>query len=127
MNTHKPNGYNALSPYFLVDDADALLDQLEQIFTTKRLRRYNHDDGKIMHAELMIEDSVIMISSARKEFPAHTLMLHVYVPNVDLTFKKAMDAGCEKIDEPVKKSDPDKRGSFYDLAGNYWSVATQID
>jgi PhnB protein len=123
----KPNGYNSASPYFIVDEAQKLIDFLVYVFDAIQLRRYDRNDGSIMHAEIKIDDSVIMLSNASKEYPAMRLVMHVYVLNVDEIFEKAVSAGCEIIDKPkTREGDPDKRGTFKDFAGNMWSVATQV-
>lgn len=123
----KPNGYNSASPYFIVDEAQKLIDFLVYVFDAIQLRRYDRNDGSIMHAEIKIDDSVIMLSDASKEYPAMRLVMHVYVLNVDEIFEKAVSAGCEIIDKPkTREGDPDKRGTFKDFAGNMWSVATQV-
>ncbi len=123
----KPKGYNSASPYFIVDGAQKLIDFLINVFDAKELRRYDKKDGTIMHAEIKIDDSVIMLGDASDEFPPITLVIHVYVPNVDDIFEKAISAGCEIIEKPkTREGDPDKRGTFKDFAGNIWSVATQV-
>ena len=122
----KPEGYNSVSPYFIVKGAQKFIDLLKQIFNTKDLRKYNLPDGTIMHAEIQIEDSVIMIGDSSEKYPPNTHLIHVYVENVDETFRKALEAGCTSDDPPVvKEGEPDKRGSFKDFAGNYWTVSTQ--
>ncbi len=126
MTTYKPQNYNSLSPYLIVDDAQALVNQLTTIFNATILRRFDQPNDKIMHIELLIEDSVIMISDSTNDYPAHKTMLHLYVPDVFTTYKLAIANGCIAISEPVNQGgDPDTRGSFYDLAGNHWSVSTQ--
>ncbi len=126
MNIFKPTSYNSVSPYFMVDDANRMVKLLTDIFDAKIRRRYDKPDGKIMHIELQIDDSIIMLSDSTDQYPANKYWMHVYVPNVDDTFKKAIKLGCEIVDEPqIKENDPDKRGTFKDFAGNMWSVATQ--
>ena len=127
MNTsYKPAGYNSLSPYLIVDGAQKMIDLLKGIFDAKELRRYNNPDGSIMHVEVRVDDSVLMIADASSMYPANELLLHVYVPDVLKTFKKAIDLGCEVIEQPVNKGDdPDTRGSFKDFSGNIWAVGTQ--
>jgi len=126
MNTFKPDHYNSVSPYFMVDDASRMVKLLTDLFNAKIHRRYDKPDGKIMHIELQIDDSIVMLSDSTDQYPANNYWMHVYVPNVDDTFKKAIELGCEPVDEPqVKENDPDKRGTFKDFAGNMWSVATQ--
>lgn len=124
----KPTGYNSLSPYLIIDNAQALINFLVKIFDAKELRRYDRPDGKIMHTELSIDDSVIMISDSADQWPANKTMLHVYVKDVFETFDRAVALGFEVIERPISKhGDPDVRGSFYDNAGNFWSVSTQMD
>lgn len=128
MKSFKPNHYNSLSPYFIVDNAQKLVDLLTVIFDAKTLRRFNDEKGKIAHIELQLDDTVIMISDSTDTYQAHKLMLHMYVPDVFQTFDKAIANGCEAIEKPHNKpGDPDTRGSFYDIAGNYWAVSTQTE
>ena len=92
----------------------------------KELRRYDMPDGTIMHAEIQIDDSVIMLGNSSDKYPPVPLVMHVYVPNVDDTFDKAIKAGCEIIEKPKERAeDPDRRATFKDFAGNMWSVDTQ--
>lgn len=125
---YKPDTYNSLSPYLIIDGAQRLADLLKSVFDAKQLRKYNRADGSVMHMEVLIDDTVLMISDATADYPAQKTMLHLYVPDVIKTFDLAIKNGCEPIEEPVNKNDdPDKRGAFYDFAGNYWAVSTQID
>lgn len=126
MATYKPENYNSLSPYLIVDDAQKLIDLLIFIFERKILRRFEHENGKIAHIELMLDDTIIMISDSTKDYPPNKSMLHIYVPNVLKTYKKAIGSGCIEIEKPSNNSnDPDLIDSFYDIAGNYWAVSTQ--
>jgi PhnB protein len=126
--TYKPKNYNSLSPYLIADDAGKLVDLLIVIFNASVLRRFDRKDGKIAHIELKLDDSIIMISNSTDVYAANTTMLHMYVPDVFKTFDLAIQNGCEIIEEPInKEGDPDMRGSFYDCAGNYWSVSTQTN
>jgi len=68
MNSFKPENYNSLSPYLIVDHAQKLVDLLTAIFNAKTLRRFDHDNGKIAHIELQLDDSVIMISDSTESF-----------------------------------------------------------
>ena len=122
----KPEGYNSLSPYLIVDDAGKLVELLRVVFDAQELRRFEREDGKIAHVELKLDDSVIMISNSTPDYPAHKTMLHLYVPDVHRSFDLAIEQGCRIIERPVnKEGDPDVRGSFYDFAGNYWALGTQ--
>jgi PhnB protein len=101
---------------------------LKVIFESAELRRFDHDNGTIAHIELMLDDTIIMISNSTTAYPAHKTMLHIYVPDVFKTFALAVSNGCEVIEKPINKAgDPDIRGSFYDCSGNYWAVSTQAN
>jgi uncharacterized glyoxalase superfamily protein PhnB len=122
----KPEGYNSVSPYLVVNGAQKMVDLLKQVFEAKELRKYEKPDGSIMHVEVRIDDSVIMMGDSSNEFPATKQLLHVYIDNVDEIFQTAISAGCKPIEAPKEREgDPDRRGSFEDFAGNIWSVATQ--
>ncbi|MEO8232306.1 MAG: hypothetical protein ABI638_08480 [Ignavibacteriota bacterium] len=80
-----------------------------------------------MHAEIQVDDSIIMIADSTEKYLAYQLWIHVYVPDAQSTFNKAVDYGCEPIEKPVQKEgDPDCRGAFKDFAGNYWAIGTQL-
>ncbi len=128
MTTYKPENYNSLSPYLIVDNAQKLVDLLTLIFDAKILRRFDLENGKIAHIELQLDDTVIMLSDSTENYVANKTMLNIYVPDVFKAFDKAIENGCVEIEKPInKQGDPDTRGSFYDFAGNYWAVSTQTN
>src|SRR5690606_24448273 len=124
----KPPGYNSVSPYFVVDGAEKLIALLVKIFEAEELRKYEDPDGRIIHAEIKIDDSVLMFGNSSERYPPNKLLIHVYVPDVDATFQKAIEMGCEPVEKPTEREgDHDGRGSFRDFAGNEWSVSTQVN
>ena len=123
----KPQNYKSLSPYLVLDDATRFIDLAKKVFQAEEKRKYQRENGSIIHAELCIDDSILMIADSTKEYPARTSMLHLYVPDSTATYQLALQEGCEGLEAPVnKEGDPDKRGAFLDFAGNYWSVSTQM-
>jgi uncharacterized glyoxalase superfamily protein PhnB len=85
-------------------------------------------DGPIMHAEVQIDDTVVMVAEAGENYPAFPAWLHVYVPDVDATYLRALDAGGISVQEPARREgDPDRRGGVKDPAGNTWWIATQLE
>jgi PhnB protein len=125
-STYKPPGYTSVAVYLMADGAQRVIDFLTATFDTKPLRRFDNPDGTIMHAELQIEDTVIMIADGGEGHPAFPVWLHVYVPDVDATYQHALRAGGTSVQEPVQKGDPDRRAGVKDPAGNTWWIATQI-
>jgi PhnB protein len=122
----KPQGYSSVSVYMMVDGAQRVIDFVKKVFGAVELRRFDGPDGKVMHAEVRIDDTVVMLADAVGGYPAFPVWLHVYVPDVDATYKKALQEGGVSVQEPVRKEgDPDRRGGFKDPARNTWWVSTQ--
>lgn len=83
-------------------------------------------NGSIMHAEVLIDDTVVMVADSGGDNPAFPVWLHVYVPDVDASYRRALEAGGLPVDEPKRmEGDPDRRGGVKDPAGNTWWIATQ--
>lgn len=125
--TWKPAAYNSVSVYIVADNAQRVIDFLRKTFDAADLRRFDMPDGKIMHAEVRIDDTVIMIADAGGAYPARPAWLHVYVPDAQATYKKALAAGGISVQEPIQKpGDPDLRGGVKDPCGNTWWISTQL-
>jgi uncharacterized glyoxalase superfamily protein PhnB len=75
-----------------------------------------------MHAEVRIDDTVLMLADG--VFGASNV--HVYVHDVDATYRRALAAGAQSVQEPVKKDDDDKRGGVKDSGGTIWWIATKV-
>jgi len=125
--SYKPEGYPTVSPYLIAAGAQAVIDFLKKAFGARELRRYDMPDGSIMHAEVRIGDTVVMIGDAGEHWPAVPAHVHVYVDSVDETYRRALDAGGVSVQLPQQKGqDPDRRGGVKDPAGNTWWIATQV-
>lgn len=123
---YKPEGYSSVSAYIMADGAQRMIDFLKETFDATELRRMDKPDGSIMHAEVRLDDTVVMIADAGGDFPAFPIWLHVYVPDVDATYRRALAAGGVSVQEPQQKDDPDRRCGVKDPAGNTWWIATQV-
>lgn len=124
--TWKPEGYPEVSPYLVVVGAERTMEFLQVVFGATQLRRYDTEEGEIMHAELRIGDSVVMIGESGGDWKPVPAFLHVYVPDVDDVYRRALEAGARAVQEPERKGDdPDRRGGFMDPGGNTWWVSTQ--
>lgn len=124
--TYKPDGYTSAAPYLVVEGAARTIEFLQQVFDAQRLRVYEAPGGRLMHAEVRIDDTVVMLADAAPEWPAVPAHVHVYVPDVDETWRRAMAAGAAEVQAPVRKEDEDKRGGFKDSGGTTWWVATKV-
>jgi uncharacterized glyoxalase superfamily protein PhnB len=80
--------------------------------------------GKIMHAEMRIGDSTVMMADATTEWGATSTMLHHYVNDVDAVYRRALEAGATSLKEPADQFYGDRSAVVKDPCGNLWSVAT---
>ena len=127
MTSHKPDGYTSVSPYLIVDGAGATIEFLQRVFAAAELRRFPAPNGKLMHAEVRIDDTIVMIADGADGWPPVPSHVHIYVPDVDVTYKLALEAGATSVQEPVKKADADKRGGVKDAGGTTWWIATKME
>jgi len=128
MNSqYKPTSYSTVSPYLIVNGAGATIDFLKEVFGAVELRRFPDESGKLMHAEVRIEDTVIMLADpAPPDWPPISSYVHIYVRDVDAAYRKALEAGATSVQEPAKKQDEDKRGGVRDAGGTTWWIATKV-
>lgn len=124
--SYKPESYSSVSPYLIVDGASGTIDFLRNAFDAVELRRFADASGQIVHAEVRIEDTVVMIADGVEAWPPVPAHVHVYVSDVDATYRRALEAGATSVQEPVKKEDEDKRGGVKDAGGTTWWIATRV-
>lgn len=117
----KPAGYTSLSPYLIVPDPEAVLRFCEDVFDADRLRVF-HDGARIMHAECRIDDTVLMVGGADGAV-AH---LHLYLPDPDATFARAIAAGAKVVQPMTDQGDGDYRGGVQSPDGTTWWLAKQL-
>ncbi len=124
--SHKPTGYTTVSPYLIVSDANGTIEFLASVFDGVELRRFPDESGRLMHAEVRIDDTVVMLADSTEEWPPVPSLVHVYVPDVDQTYRRALAAGATSVQEPSQAGDEDKRGGVKDAGGTTWWIATRV-
>ena len=124
---YKPDDYSTVSPYLIVAGASETIDFLKHVFDAVELRRFPNDDGKLMHAEVRIDDTVVMLADGGDGWPPVPSNVHIYVSDVDATYRRALEAGATSVQEPVKKDDEDRRGGVKDTGGTIWWIATKVE
>ncbi|MET0679978.1 MAG: VOC family protein [Burkholderiales bacterium] len=127
-----PQGYRSVTPYLAVRQAADAIEFYRRAFGAKERMRLAAPEGKIGHAELEIGDSVIMLAD---EFPdmdfrgpaslgGTSVTLHLYVKDVDASFRKAIDAGARPVREVKDQFYGDRTGAVRDPFGHVWHLAT---
>lgn len=96
------------------------------VFDALQVRRFDRPDGSLMHAEMRIDDSIIMVGGGATQHLSSEVHIHLYVPDAQQVYARALAQGAEALQPPMRKSaEDDLRGGFKDPAGNIWWVATQ--
>jgi len=115
-----------IAPYFLVKGAPKFIDFLVSAFEGAERIRIPRPDGGIMHAEVAIGDSVIELSDANEQYPSRPMTTHLYVPDADATYARALQAGATPIYAPSDEHPSgDRWGEAKDPFGNTWYIATR--
>jgi uncharacterized glyoxalase superfamily protein PhnB len=125
--SYKPAAYSTVSPYLIVDGAHETIEFLNVVFGAVELRRFLNEAGKLLHAEVRIEDMVVMLADKGDGWPSMPAHVHVYVSDVDATYQQALAAGATSVQAPQKKDDPDRRSSVKDAGGTTWWIATKVE
>ena len=123
---HIPKGYHTMTPYLLVHGAAEMIEFLKTVFNAKVLVLSPHGDI-IGHAALQIGDSMIELADACEEWGKTSAAIHIYLPDVDATYQKALDAGATSLREPTDMFYGERGASVKDPFGNQWHIATQIE
>lgn len=120
-----PEGYHAVTPYLTVKGAAKVIEFLKKAFGAEVVHEpIKRPDGGIMHAEVKIADSRVMIADENEYAKATASALYLYVPNVDATYQQAVRAGGEPVMEPMDMFYGDRGGCVKDPGGNKWNIAT---
>jgi len=117
-------GFNTITPYLTVHEAEKLIDFVKHAFGAKELFRAFGSAGGI-HAEVRIGDSMLMIGGGGvwrgTEAPTG---IHLYVRDADAVYDRALRAGAVSLHEPIDQPYGDREASIKDLSGNHWYIAT---
>ena len=129
-----PDGYHTLTPFLTIRDAAKAIEFYKAAFGAQERGVMKAPDGKVMHAELKIGDSIVMLSDEFPDFGSVSPQalggsgsgLHIYLDNVDAAFERAVKAGAQ-VDMPVMDQFwGDRFGRLKDPFGHKWSIATHV-
>src|SRR4030095_7044531 len=109
-----PEGYHAVTPYLVVDGAAKVCAFLKRAFHAERHYALNRPDGTILHAELSIDGTRVMLADSSNEHAAQPTMLYLYVGDVDATYVRALKAGGASIKAPEDQFFGDRTASVKD-------------
>lgn len=103
------------------------MDFLKRVFGAEEKYLMRGPEGIIMHGEVRIGESVIMLADACEKAIPRPAMLHVYVPDVDAAYQRALEAGAVSEREPADQFYGDRSAGVTDFFGNSWNMATPVE
>jgi PhnB protein len=130
-----PEGYQRATPYMVVDGAAKALEFYTRVFGAKERMRMPGPDGKIMHAEFGIGESIIMVTDEHPDMGARgpralggsPVSIVLYVEDVDATVRTAVGAGAKLVHPVEDQFYGDRSGTIEDPFGHKWHVSTHVE
>jgi PhnB protein len=120
-----PEGFHTVTPYLTVRSCDKVIEFLRQAFGAEVSHSpIKRPDGKIMHAQVKIGDSCVMLGEESEQAKATASTLYLYVPDVDRAYQQAVKAGGKSVMEPADMFYGDRCGGVKDGSDNSWMIAT---
>jgi len=131
-----PEGFSTITPHMVVRDASKAIEFYKKAFAAEEILRLPGPNGEgIMHAELKIGDSMLMMCGemsqeqqckAPESLRGTSITLHLYVEDVDKAYRRAVDAGATPSMPVMDTFWGDRYGKVTDPFGHQWSIATHV-
>jgi PhnB protein len=121
-----PAGYHTVTPYLVVKDVSALIEFVNRAFGARERMRMPRPDGSISHAEVELGDSVIMMGESESLSGLMPGVIHLYVDDVDASYRTALQAGALSLREPSDQPHGDRMAGVKDGFGNQWWIAAPV-
>ena len=121
-----PPGFHTITPYFRVKGATEFIAFVEKAFGGILKECHHTPEGKVMHASMLIGDSMIEVSDGKEEWPVMPMSIHFYTAETDALYQKAVEEGATSIYEPTDHPYGERGCGLKDAWGNDWFIATRI-
>lgn len=120
-----PEGYQQVMPYLIIENAAGFISFMQKVFGAKETHKRMRDEHKIMHAEIMIGESKIMLADATERYKPQNAGFFIYVENADETFARAIESGAEVVDQLANQT-YGRSGGVIDPFGNTWWITSGL-
>jgi len=124
--TPRPEGLRSVQPYLHLREAHKMIPFLEAVFGAEATGVHKSPQGAVLHATIRIGNATLEIDEAHGEFQPMPCHLHVYVPDTDAVYARAMAAGTTSIEAPRNAPYGDRAAGVKDAWGNSWFIATYL-
>lgn len=118
-----PKGYQTVMPYLILGDPEGFINFSKKVFGASELAVYRDDNGNVMHAEIQIGGSTIMIGGSGNQWTVENAGLYINVEDADAVFNNALENGASVLMEMDDK-EYGRSGGIKDPFGNTWWITT---
>lgn len=122
-----PEGYHTVTPYLMVEDAEAYSKFLQLAFNGVICSSTKSANGTFLNIEMKIGTSMVMLAEVRGGFTQMPMSFYMYVEDVDSVYKQAISHGATSLNEPSDKFYGNRDCGIIDVKGNYWFIASMIE
>jgi PhnB protein len=120
-------GFHTVTPYLFADGSTRLIKFLREAFNAAVTMRKDRPDGAVIHAEVRIGDSMVMLGEASPEIEPMPTSIYLYVPDCDAVYQQALTAGGISVLEVMNFPSGERYGGVKDPCGNVWWIATHVE
>jgi PhnB protein len=121
------DGFHTITPYLIGRNTPRLIEFLGRAFDGKLISRKDRPDGSVMHAEMRIGNSMLMMGDSTGNFAPMPTAIYLYVPDCDVVYRHALAAGGSSVSELRDMPSGERYGGVKDPCGNIWWVATHVE
>lgn len=118
-----PEGYQTVMPYLILKGIDNFIAFAKDVFGAKELNIYRDDANAVVHAEIRIGDSTLMMGESGDQWGVQPAGLYINVEDADETFNKALEKGAKEV-LPVEDKEYGRSGGVKDPFGNTWWITS---
>lgn len=124
MATTPSSYYNTVMPYLILNDLETFIEFTQIVFDAEEKMRHLDENGRIVHAEVVIGNSTIMAGESTDQWNIQNSGLYINVGSADKTYLKALDAGARAIQE-LSDREYGRTGGVKDPFGNTWWITSE--
>jgi len=118
--------YHTVTPYLIVPDADAEIAFLKSAFGGTEKSCQRNADNSVMHAEIMIGDSLVMLGQSSEAWQPRQGSFYLWVRDVDATYAQALKAGARSESQPEDKPYGHRNAGVIDASGILWWIGAPV-
>ena len=120
-------GFRAITPYLFAQDAAHLIEFISKAFGGEESYRKERPDGAVIHAEMRVGDSMLMLGEATPQFGPMPASIYLYVTDSDCVYQRALSVGGISVFPIMTLPNGERYGGVKDPFGNIWWIATHVE